>query len=170
MEDILVGEQVIMDTFSLNGYLIVILFDSGATHDFIIKACTQKCQLIIEHITTPYMIPTLGGILPPSNWSWPPLNLAGRLYKTKLIVLECQDIAVILRMGWMKGYKALLDIVARTMQLESLVHGIVVLQIPSPTVTASALHNITTPFLEDIHVVREFLEVFPDDLPGMPPD
>jgi hypothetical protein len=24
--------------------------------------------------------------------------------------------------------------------------------------------------LEDIHVVREFLDVFPDDLPGMPPE
>jgi hypothetical protein len=23
--------------------------------------------------------------------------------------------------------------------------------------------------LEDIHVVREFMDVFPDDLPGMPP-
>jgi hypothetical protein len=24
--------------------------------------------------------------------------------------------------------------------------------------------------LEDIHVVREFLDVFPDDLPAMPPE
>jgi hypothetical protein len=24
--------------------------------------------------------------------------------------------------------------------------------------------------LEDIHVVREFLDVFPDDLPGIPPE
>jgi hypothetical protein len=24
--------------------------------------------------------------------------------------------------------------------------------------------------LEDIHVVREFPDVFPDDLPGMPPE
>jgi hypothetical protein len=32
-----------MGTFSLNGYHVVILFDFGATHDFISKACTQKC-------------------------------------------------------------------------------------------------------------------------------
>jgi hypothetical protein len=36
MEDILEGEQVLTGTFSLNRYPAVILFDSGATHDFII--------------------------------------------------------------------------------------------------------------------------------------
>jgi hypothetical protein len=38
MEDILKGEQVLASTFSLNGCPIVILFDSGASHDFINKA------------------------------------------------------------------------------------------------------------------------------------
>jgi hypothetical protein len=40
MEDIPEGEQVLAGMLSLNGYPIVILFDSGATHDFISKACT----------------------------------------------------------------------------------------------------------------------------------
>jgi hypothetical protein len=35
MEDISEGEQVLAGTFSLNGHLMVIMFDSGATHDFI---------------------------------------------------------------------------------------------------------------------------------------
>jgi hypothetical protein len=70
----------------------------------------------------------------------------------------------------MKGHKALLDIIARTVQLVSLVHGIAVLQLPSPTFTASTLHNITAPCLEDIPVVHEFPDVFPDDLLGMPQD
>jgi hypothetical protein len=53
MEDIPEGEQVLMGRFSLNGYPDVVLFDSGATHDFITKACTQRCQLSIHHIDTP---------------------------------------------------------------------------------------------------------------------
>jgi hypothetical protein len=61
LEDIPKGEQVLTDTFSLNGYPAIVLFDSGATHDFITKACTQRCQLSIHHVDTPYLISTLGG-------------------------------------------------------------------------------------------------------------
>jgi hypothetical protein len=39
MENIPEGETVLMGTFSLNGYRVVILFDSGANHDFISKVC-----------------------------------------------------------------------------------------------------------------------------------
>jgi hypothetical protein len=35
MEYIPEGEQVLVVTFSLNGYPAVVLFDFGATHDFI---------------------------------------------------------------------------------------------------------------------------------------
>jgi hypothetical protein len=61
MEDIPEGEQVLVSTFSLNGYHVVILFDSGATHDFVSRACTQKHQLDIQHSDSPYMISTPGG-------------------------------------------------------------------------------------------------------------
>jgi hypothetical protein len=61
LEDIAEGEQVLVGTFSLNGYPAVVLFDSGATHDFITKACTQRCQLSIHHVDTPYLISTPGG-------------------------------------------------------------------------------------------------------------
>jgi hypothetical protein len=47
IEDVPEGEHILMGTFSLNGHPIVILFDLGASHDFISKACTQKCQLVI---------------------------------------------------------------------------------------------------------------------------
>jgi hypothetical protein len=43
IEDVPKGEGILAGTFSLNGHPVVILFDSGAAHDFISKACTQKC-------------------------------------------------------------------------------------------------------------------------------
>jgi hypothetical protein len=58
MEDIPEDEQVLMGMFSLNGHHVIILFDLGASHDFISKACTQKHQLAIEYMLTPYMIST----------------------------------------------------------------------------------------------------------------
>jgi hypothetical protein len=60
MEDIFEGETVLAGTFFLGDHSAIILFDSGATHDFISKACTQKCKLVIEPISAPYMITTPG--------------------------------------------------------------------------------------------------------------
>jgi hypothetical protein len=39
----------------------------------------------------------------------PPLNLAGKLYKLSLILLDGQELDTILGMGWMRTHKALLD-------------------------------------------------------------
>jgi hypothetical protein len=61
VQDIPEGKQVLMGTFSLNGHLAIVLFDSGASHDFVSKPCTQKSQMVIEYQLTPYMISSLGG-------------------------------------------------------------------------------------------------------------
>jgi hypothetical protein len=171
MEAIPAGERVLAGTFSLGGCPIVILFDSGATHDFISKAHTQKHQLPIAHTHTPYKIGTPGGVIITRQFVLSiPLSLVGRVYKTSLIVLDGQGIDVILGMSWMKEHKALLDTAARIVQLDYPVHGITVLQLPTHPVTASSLHHLAAPSLEDIPVAHEYPDVFPDDWPGMPPD
>jgi predicted aspartyl protease len=104
MEDIPEGEQVLAGTFSLNGHPVIILFDSGASHDFISKACTQKHQLTIEYMLTPYMISTPEGkIITRQVVVNPFLNLGGRVYQTCLVVLEGQGIDVILGMNRMRA-------------------------------------------------------------------
>jgi hypothetical protein len=69
-----------------------------------------------------------------------------------------------------RDHKALLDTTARTVRLDSPVHGITVLQLAVHPDIVSSLHHLTAPGLEDIPVSREYPDVFLDDLPGMPPD
>jgi hypothetical protein len=171
LEDVPEGEQVLAGMFSLNGHPIVVLFYSGATHNFISKACTKSRRLTLTHLNTPYMISTPGGKTVTQYLAKnTPLNLGGRVYKASLIILDSQEIDMILGMGWMKEYKAVLDIVARTVHLESPTHGNVSLRLSSPTSIASALHHTAAQNLEDIPVACEFPDVFPEDLSGMPPD
>jgi hypothetical protein len=100
LEDVPESEQVLTGMFSLNGYPIVILFYFGATHNFISKACTKSCQLTITHLSTPYMISTLGGKTVTQYLAKnTPLNLGGKVYKTGLIILDGQGIDVILGMS-----------------------------------------------------------------------
>jgi hypothetical protein len=120
---------------------------------------------------TPYKISTSGGnIITKQVILSTPLNLAGKLYKTSLIVLDGQGIDVILGMSWMKEHKTLLDIVACTVQLSTPAHGMVTLQLSSLTTVAPSVRHTTTQNLEDVPVACEFLDVFPEDLPGMPLD
>jgi hypothetical protein len=49
------------------------------------------------------------------------------------------------------------------------VYGKVILHLPTISRIKASLHHMSELKLEDIHVIREFLDVFPDDLPGMPP-
>jgi hypothetical protein len=50
------------------------------------------------------------------------------------------------------------------------VYGKVTLHLPTISRIKASLHHVVEKRLEDIHVVREFPDVFPDDLPGMPPE
>jgi hypothetical protein len=97
-----------------------------------------------------------------------PLELSGRIFCTNLIILGGKGIDVILGMSWMKLHRAVLDIAGRLIHLDSPVYGKVTLHLPAiPRINAS-LHNVAEQKIEDIHVIREFLDVFLDDLPGMP--
>jgi hypothetical protein len=48
------------------------------------------------------------------------------------------------------------------------VYGKVILHLPVISCIKASLHHVIELKLEDIHVIRKFLDVFPDDLPGMP--
>jgi hypothetical protein len=65
--------------------------------------------------------------------------------------------------------QAVLDIAARLVHLNSPVYGKVTLHLPAISRIKASLHHVVKRRLEDIHVVHEFPDVFPDDLPGMPP-
>jgi hypothetical protein len=69
----------------------------------------------------------------------------------------------------MKWYRAILNISARLVHLNSPLYGKVTLHLPAISRIKASLHHVVERRLEDIHVVHEFLDVFPDDLPGMPP-
>jgi hypothetical protein len=49
-------------------------------------------------------------------------------------------------------------------------YGKVILPLHAVSHIKASLHRVVELRLEDIHVIREFLDVFPDDLPGMPPE
>jgi hypothetical protein len=70
----------------------------------------------------------------------------------------------------MKWHKAALNIATRLIHLNSPVYGKVILYLPMVSRTKASLHHVVELKIKDIHVVREFPDVFPDDLSEMPPE
>jgi hypothetical protein len=171
VEEIPTGEEVRAGTFFLNERTIIILFDSGASHDFMSSACAKRVNLAFVASRAPYVISTPGGTVDANRIAQKvPLELSGRVFNTNLVILSGQEIDVILGMSWMKLYKAILDIAARLVHLNSPMYGKVILHLPTVARIKASLHYMVERKLQDIHVVREFSNVFPDDLSGMPPE
>jgi hypothetical protein len=164
-------EEVLAGTFFLNERPIVILFDSEASHDFMSSTCAKKARLTLMASGAPYVISTPRGRVDADRIVQKlPLDLSGRVFETDIIVLSGQGIDVILGMSWMKWHKVILDISARLVHLNSPVYGKVTLHLPAISHIKASLHHVVERRLEDIHVVHEFPDVFPDELLGMPPE
>jgi hypothetical protein len=155
----------------LNEYPVIILFDSGVSHDFMSSTCAKKPKLSLVASGAPYVISTLGGRVDANRIVQKvPLELSGRIFSTNLIILNGQGINVILGMSWMKLHRAVLDIAGRLVHLDSPVYGKVILHLPTISRIRASLHDVIELKLDDIHVVHEFPDVFPDDLPEMLPE
>jgi hypothetical protein len=168
VEEIPTGEEVLVGTFFLNEHPVVILFDSGSSHDFISSTCAKKVMMSAVTAEALYVISTPGGRVDADQIVCKaPLKLAGRVFSTDLIILKGQGLDVILGMSWMKLHRAVLDIAGRLVHMDSPMYVKVILHLPAVSRIKASLHHVGELKLEDIHVVREFPDVFPDDLPGM---
>jgi hypothetical protein len=103
MEEIPTGEEVLAGTFLLKERPIIALFDYGGSHDFSSSTCAKEVILSMVTTEAPYVINTPGGQVG-ANWivCKAPLELAGRVFSTDLIVLKGQGIDAIPGMSWMK--------------------------------------------------------------------
>jgi hypothetical protein len=170
VEDIPKEEEVLAGTFLLFRSPTIILFDSRASHDFISSACAKRAKLPLTVAKPSYMIRTPGSRIMANLIARDVLlKLAGHVFPTHLIVLDGQGIDVILEMSWMKLHKAILDIAKQLVYLNSPIYGKIVLHLPVVVHIKASVHHTVEKSIEEIPVVREFLDVFLDDLLRMPP-
>jgi hypothetical protein len=100
-----------------------------------------------------------------------PVTLAERDFPTNMIVLKGQDIDLILGMNWLAQHKAILNTDLRTIRLsygqEEILLSIPVAILAKPY---GRIYEAIISEIQDIPVVCEFPDVFPEDLPGLPPE
>jgi hypothetical protein len=100
MEEIHTGEEVLAGTFFLNEHPVIILFNSGASHDFISSTYAKKVMLSTVVVEAPYVISTPRGWVDADQIVCKALlELARKVFSTDLIILKGQGLDVILGMS-----------------------------------------------------------------------
>jgi hypothetical protein len=165
------GASVLMGIFAIRGYSVKVLFDSSPTHSFINEKILGKLGLRSCRMNQPFLITTPGGRVTTGNVVMRvPLELGSKIAPANLLALSLAGIDVILGMDWLTQHQVVLDIASRMVEIHSPTSGQTILYLPKAEGMNPCSYAATTVQLENIPVVCEYPDVFPDDLPGMPPD
>ncbi|GJR16607.1 putative reverse transcriptase domain-containing protein [Tanacetum coccineum] len=147
--------NVVTGMFLLNQYLARVLFDSGADKSFISISLASMLNIPPITIDTFYNIKMADGNLVSTNTviQGCTLTLLNQPFEIDLMPIKLGSFDVVIGMDWLSKYHA------RIICDEKVVH------IPIKVMEKKSDEKR----LEDIPVVREFPEVFLEDLPGLPP-
>ncbi|WVZ51572.1 hypothetical protein U9M48_002705 [Paspalum notatum var. saurae] len=99
------------------------------------------------------------------------LEIGAETFIINPVVLPHRGIDIILGMNWMTENNAVLDIGNRTIRLRSRVGGKVIwVHMPDMKHMVATVNATELDEIKEIPVVCDFPDVFPEELPGPPPD
>jgi hypothetical protein len=168
--DVVISMFLIIDTSA------VVLFDYGASHSFISAAYVGKHNLPLALLRCQMIVSSPGGDMP-ARQLCPKVNLKirGVDFVANLIVPESKGIDVILGMDWLSKYKVHIDCAKKSVKMTT-PKGKEMEFIADLVVTTKGVANcvkenqLDASQASEVPVVNEFPDVFPEELPGMPPD
>src|SRR3954470_9111712 len=165
------SSDVIMGNLSVNDIPAKVLFDTGASHSFISRPFVAMHDLDTQVLPRPLSIVSPGKqmtsrVLVPNVG----IKLGDYRFLAKPFVLGDSDIDLILGMDWLSKHKAQLDCAAREIQLTHSSDDVIIYASRDDTIRLFALNEKgELDPISQIPVVCEYQDVFPEELPGMPP-
>jgi hypothetical protein len=98
------------------------------------------------------------------------ITIRGVDFLANLIVLDSKGIDIILGMDWLRRYDRVILCAKRAIRLTREDDTIVEFNAAIQAEQVSLLNKVQGTSLNEIGIAREYPNVFPKDLPGMPPD
>jgi hypothetical protein len=163
--------DVVLGMFPVNSVPARVLFDSGASHLFVTQLFIDKSGLQPTPLKNTMSVQIPGSI---TKASWTclavPIEIHGISFLASLIVLGTKGLEVVLGMDWMPQHQGVIDCAKKTITMKSST-GIVVKHVSvKPPQTTRCHKSISGPTIEEVPIVCEYPDVFPNELPRMPPD
>ncbi|KAL0544091.1 hypothetical protein IC582_019202 [Cucumis melo] len=187
------ASTVVTSTLPILGHYAFVLFDSGSSHSFISFVLVQHVGLEVEPLSGVLSVstPSREVLLFKEKIKACQIEIANQMLDVTLLVLDMQDFDVILGMDWLSAYHASIDCFGKEVvfnppsRTSFKFKGAGIVCIPkviSAMKASKLLSQGTWSFLASVldtrepkaslssePVVREYPDVFPDELPGLPP-
>jgi hypothetical protein len=96
-------------------------------------------------------------------------KIVGRKFRANFIVQDSKGIDIILGMGWLSKVDTVIQCAKRSVLLTSPEGKRFEFVATLPSASDCAVNQLKANLIEDIRVTCDYPDVFPDDLPGMPP-
>src|SRR3954469_25446537 len=166
----------VMGTLPVNSVPATVLFDSGASHSFMSEAFALSHNFAMEKMNPPMVVRTPTGhchtskIVPHTI-----VEVEGIKFLASPIILKSSTIDLILGMYWLKLHDAALYCGNKSVRLfhpsgEIVNHTTRVTQDAETQIyMMNALNASPLDGIENVPIVRDFPDVFPEELPGIPP-
>jgi len=172
--------NLVMGSCMIAGSSCCVLYDSGATHSFVSNACVERLGLPVRELQCELAVSTSasGLVRTSSLCARLPVEVEGRRYRVNLICLHLQELEVILGIDWLSANRILIDCREKKLLFpDSEEHELVSSQGVMRELQDGAQCYMIFTLMEVergettsvIPVVQDFGDVFPEEVPGLPP-
>jgi hypothetical protein len=182
--------DMVTGTVSVDSFVAHALFDSGASYSFVSEDFVSCAGLSVQRMGHPIVVSSANGsICSYLVCQGCSIILVDEVFSANLVVISLGSFDVILGMDWLTQYHAVISCFWKTMSLRALSGREVVFLGSSPKFTLSLLTQLlsdrrsrksgiffsmvesgTALRVQEIRVVCDYADVFPAELPGIPPE
>nr|GFA97854.1 hypothetical protein [Tanacetum cinerariifolium] len=159
--------------FFMNGRVVFVLFDTGATHS-VISFSLSKYIIIpptLLNYTLSIPTPMRSLVVIDREYQNCPLQFDDKIRSANLFPLDMYDFDIILGMDWLINHRATIVCHTKSVIFGDLDKPEFVYQDSQLGLLASLMDTSSDgPSLETHPIVRDLSDVFPEELPGIPPE
>jgi hypothetical protein len=165
------AQDVVLGMFFASSHPAIVLFDSGASHSFISSSFVAMHHLPITVMKHTMLVSSPGGEMRTKHiCAAVSITIRGVYFLANLIVLYSKGIDIILGIDWLRKYDGVILCAKRAIRLTKEDDTIEEFNAVIQADQVSLLNKVQGTSLNEIRLVQEYPDVFPEDLPGMPPD
>jgi hypothetical protein len=165
------AQDVVLGMLFTSSHPATVLFDLGSSHSFISSSFVVKHHLPITIMKQTMPVSSPGGEMRTKHIC-PAISITiwGVDFLANLIVLDSKGIDIVLGMDWLMKHDRVILCAKRAIRLTKEDATLVEFNAAIQAEHVSLLNKVQGTSLIEIRIAQEYPNVFPEDLPGMPPD